>query len=173
MNDYILTLPTESTNSITPVGSIVFSSDDDVPLSSGQEDRRKVRRREVGENDRPGPNEVPEYVPKPREEPVDIPIYKPTPRDRPVDGQIIGVRPAVHQMYSPIHAEGEYPSALCFFEVRGRAPTRNVRNTHAWSAHFRRSSYTELAPRRAESVTLSDSHIICQFYKINQAHFDV
>ena len=28
--------------------------------------------------------------------------------------------------YSPIHAEGEYPNALCFFEVRGRAPTRNV-----------------------------------------------
>ena len=22
--------------------------------------------------------------------------------------------------------EGEYPNALCFFEVRGRAPTRNV-----------------------------------------------
>ena len=28
--------------------------------------------------------------------------------------------------YSPIHAEGEYPNALCFFEVCGRAPTRNV-----------------------------------------------
>ena len=51
--------------------------------------------------------------------------------------------------YSPIYAEGEYPNAL-FFEVRGRAPTRNVWNTHVWSAHFRRSSYTELEPRRAE-----------------------
>ena len=30
------------------------------------------------------------------------------------------------------------------------AAARNVWNTHAWSAHFRRSSYTELAPRRAE-----------------------
>ena len=30
MNDYKLTLPTESTHSITPVGSIVFSSDDAV-----------------------------------------------------------------------------------------------------------------------------------------------
>ena len=59
MNDYKLSLPTESTHSITPVGSIVFSSDDDVPLSSGQEDRRKVRRRDVDQNVRPGPNEVP------------------------------------------------------------------------------------------------------------------
>ena len=42
MNDYKLTMSIESTHSITPVGSIVFSSDDDVPLSSGQEDRRKV-----------------------------------------------------------------------------------------------------------------------------------
>ena len=107
MNDYKLTLPTESTHSITSVGSIVFSSDDDVPFSSGQEDRRKVGRREVGQNDRPGPNEVPEYVPKPREEPVDIPIYKPTPRDRPVDGPIIGVRPADDQMYDPML--GEWP----------------------------------------------------------------
>ena len=52
--------------------------------------------------------------------------------------------------YSPIHAEGEYPNALCFFEVRGRAPTCNVWNTHVWSAHFRRSSYSELELRRAE-----------------------
>ena len=36
MNDYKLTMSIESTHSITPVGSIVFSSDDDVPLSSGQ-----------------------------------------------------------------------------------------------------------------------------------------
>ena len=42
MNDYKLTVPTESTHSITPVGSIVFTSDDEVPLSSGQEDRCKV-----------------------------------------------------------------------------------------------------------------------------------
>ena len=116
MNDYKLTLPTESTHSITPVGSIVFSSDDDVPLSSGQEDRCKVRRREVGENDRPGPNEVPEYVPKPREEPVDIPIYKPTPRDRPVDGPIIGVRPADDQMYDP--RLGEWPVDDRIFEPK-------------------------------------------------------
>ena len=83
INDYKLTMSIEAAHSITPVGSIVFSSDEDVPLSSGQEDRRKVRRWEPCQNDQPGPTEVPEYVPEPRERPVDIPIYKPTPRRRP------------------------------------------------------------------------------------------
>ena len=84
----------------------MFSSDDDVPLSSGQEDRRKVRRREVGQDDRPGLTEVPEYVPQPtREQPVDIPMYNPTPRDRPVDGPIIRARPADDLMYDPMHGE--------------------------------------------------------------------
>ena len=46
INDYKLTMSIETSHSITPVGSIVFSSDEDVPLSSGQEDKRKVRRRE-------------------------------------------------------------------------------------------------------------------------------
>ena len=115
MNDYKLSLPTESTHSITPVGSIVFSSDDDVPLSSGQEDRRKVRRRDVDQNVRPGPNEVPEYVPKPREKPVDIPIYRPTPLDRPVDVPIMGVRPADDRMYDPML--GEWPVNDRIFEA--------------------------------------------------------
>ena len=44
-NDYKLTLSYDTEDSITPVGSIVFSSEEDVPLSSGQEDRRKVRKR--------------------------------------------------------------------------------------------------------------------------------
>ena len=55
INDYNLTMSIETAHSITPVGSIVFSSDEDVPLSSGQEDRRKVRRREPCQNDQPGP----------------------------------------------------------------------------------------------------------------------
>ena len=84
-NDYKLTLSYDTEDSITPVGSIVFSSEEDVPLSSGQEDRRKVRKREPRRKDQPGPTEVPEYVPKPMESPVDVPVYKPTPRDRPVD----------------------------------------------------------------------------------------
>ena len=92
-NDYKLTLFIDTEDSITPVGSIVFSSDEDVPLSSGQEDRRKVRKREPCRHNQPGPTEVPEYVPKPREWPVDVPVYKPTPRDGPVDGPTLGVRP--------------------------------------------------------------------------------
>ena len=106
MNDYTLTVPTVSSHSITPVGSIVFTSDDEVPLSSGQEDRRKVRRREVVQNDQPGPTEVPEYVPKPREELVDVSIYKPTPRDRPVDGPMLRIRSADDRRYDPMLGEG-------------------------------------------------------------------
>ena len=98
INDYNM----DTALSITPVGSIVFSSDEDVPLSSGQEDRRKVRRREPCRNDQPGPTEVPEYVPEPKERPVDIPIYKPTPWDRPVT---IGVRPVDDLMYDPMLRE--------------------------------------------------------------------
>ena len=39
------TLLYDSDNSCTPVGSIVFSSDEGLPLSPGQDDRRKVRKR--------------------------------------------------------------------------------------------------------------------------------
>ena len=101
-NDYKVTLPTKSTHSVAPVGSIVFSSDDDVPLYAGQEDRRKVQRRDVDEDGLPGPNEVLEYVPISRKKPVDIPIYIPTPRDRPVGVPIMGVRPADDERYDPI-----------------------------------------------------------------------
>ena len=45
-HDFKVTLLYDSEDSDTPVGSIVFSSDEDVPLSSGQEDRRKVRKRD-------------------------------------------------------------------------------------------------------------------------------
>ena len=107
-NDYKLTLPTESPH------SIVFSSDDDVPLCSGQEDRRKVRRRDVNEDVPPSPNEVLEYVPIPRKKPVDIPIYTPTPRDRPVEVPIMGVRPADDRMYDPML--GEWPVEDQIFE---------------------------------------------------------
>ena len=106
INDDKLTLSIETADSITPVGSIVFSSDEDVPLSSGQEDRRNVRRREPCRIDQPGPTEVPEYVPKPRERPVDVPVYKPTPRDRPVDGPTLGVRPVDSLMYEPKPSQG-------------------------------------------------------------------
>ena len=112
-NDYKVTLPTKSTHSVTPVGSIVFSSDDDVPLYAGQEDRRKVQRRDVDEDGLPGPNEVLEYVPISRKKPVDIPIYIPTPRDRPVGVPIMGVRPADDGRYDPILGEWPVEDRLC------------------------------------------------------------
>ena len=59
----------DTARSITPVGSIVFSSEEDAPLIPVQEDRRKVQRREPSLNDKQGPTDVPEYVPKPRERP--------------------------------------------------------------------------------------------------------
>ena len=43
--DFKVTLLYESDDSCTPVVSIVFSSDEDHPLSPGQDDRRKVRKR--------------------------------------------------------------------------------------------------------------------------------
>ena len=47
--DYKVTLLCNSDDSRTPVGSVQFSSEEDDPLSSGQDDRRKVRNR----NNRP------------------------------------------------------------------------------------------------------------------------
>ena len=83
--DFKVTLLYDSEDSITPVGSIVFSSEEDVPLSSGQEDRRKVRKRDPRPINQPRPTDVPEYEPTPRERLVDVPVYEPTPRERPVD----------------------------------------------------------------------------------------
>ena len=81
-HDFKVTLLYDSEDSDTPVGSIVFSSDEDVPLNSGQEDRRKRDPRPMNQ---PRPTDVPAYEPTPRERPVDVPVYEPTPRDRPVD----------------------------------------------------------------------------------------
>ena len=84
-HDFKVTLLYDSEDSDTPVGSIVFSSDEDVPLSSGQEDRRKVRKHDPRHMNQPRPTDVPAYEPTPRERPVDVPVYEPTPRERPVD----------------------------------------------------------------------------------------
>ena len=43
--DYKVTLLCNSDDSRTPVGSVQFSSEEDPPLSPGQDDRRKVRKR--------------------------------------------------------------------------------------------------------------------------------
>ena len=45
--DFKVTLLCNSDDSCTPVGSIVFSSEEDPPLSPGQGDRRKVRKRNI------------------------------------------------------------------------------------------------------------------------------
>ena len=100
-NDFKLTLSYNTEDSITPVGSIVFSSEEDIPLSSGQEDRRKVRKRDPRPRGQPRPTDVPKYVPTPRERPVDVPVYKPTPRERPVDDLMLRVRPVDVLAYEP------------------------------------------------------------------------
>ena len=52
--DFKVTLLYDSKDSCTPVGSIVFSSDEDLPLNPGQEDRRKVRKRDPRPVSQPG-----------------------------------------------------------------------------------------------------------------------
>ena len=106
-NDYRLTLLTDSSNSITPVGSIVSFSDDDLPLCSDQEDKRKVQRRDLDDDVPPGPTEVPEYIPMSRQKPVKVPMYTPTPRDQLVKVPIQRVRPADDSMFDPML--GEWP----------------------------------------------------------------
>ena len=126
-HDFKVTLLYDSANLITPVGSIVFSSEEDVPLSSGQEDRRKVckpdprpmkqprltdvkgleptpreRLADVPEYEptsREKPGGVPEYVPTPREKPVDVSAYGRTTRDRPVDEATLRGRPVDDPAY--------------------------------------------------------------------------
>ena len=68
------------------MGSIVFSSDEDVPLSSGQQDRCKVRKCDPRPMSQPRPTDGSAYEPTPRERPVDSPKSEPMPRERPVDG---------------------------------------------------------------------------------------
>ena len=69
------------------MGSIVFSSEEDVPLSSCQEDRRKVRKRDPRPVSQPEPTDGPASEPKP----------EPTPRERPVEiktDSLIDIPPA-------------------------------------------------------------------------------
>ena len=52
--DYKITVLCNSDDSRTPMGSVQFSSEEDHPLSSGQDDRRKVRKcsnRPLGRSD--------------------------------------------------------------------------------------------------------------------------
>ena len=73
-----VTLLYDSEDSDTPVGSIVFSSDEDVPLSSGQEDRRKVRKRDPRPVSQPGPTDGPASERTPEPTPTGKPVEKKT-----------------------------------------------------------------------------------------------
>ena len=106
-NDYRLTLLTDSSNSMTPVGSIVSFSDDDLPLESDQEDTRQVQRRDLDDDVPPGPSGVPEYIPLSGQKTVEDPIYTPTPRDKLVRVPISRVSPADENMFDPML--GEWP----------------------------------------------------------------
>ena len=70
--DFKVTLLYDSEDSCTPVGSIVlFSSDEDLPLSPGQEDRRKVQRRDTRPLSQRGLIDGPATEPTPMERPVE------------------------------------------------------------------------------------------------------
>ena len=69
--DFKVTLLYDSEDSCTPVGSKVFSSDEDLPLSPGQEDRRKVRKRDTRPLSQPGLIDGLATEPTPMERPVE------------------------------------------------------------------------------------------------------
>ena len=69
--DFKVTLMCDSEDSCTPVGSIVFSSNEDLPLSPGQEDRRKVHKRNTQPLSQPGLIDGPATEPTPVERPVE------------------------------------------------------------------------------------------------------
>ena len=114
-----VTLLYDSEDSDTPVGSIVFSSDKDVPLSSGQEDRRKVRKRDPQPVSQPGPTDGPASErtpePTPREKPVEIktdPLIDKLPAAVLPEGSDIEVRPLIiieHSLLKPMTTDGLLP----------------------------------------------------------------
>ena len=71
----------------------MFSSDEDVPLSSGQEDRRKVRKRDPRAVSRPGPTDGPASERTP----------EPTPTERPVERK---TNPLVDKLPAAVLPEG-------------------------------------------------------------------
>ena len=109
--DYRLSLLTDSSLSVTLVGSIVSFSDDDLPLDSDgeltREDTRRVQTRDVTDDAPPGPNVVPEFIPLSAQTPVEEPVCTPMAPDRPVGVPINEVPPADDAMFDPML--GEWP----------------------------------------------------------------
>ena len=108
---YTLSLVTDSSLSVTPVGSIVSFSDDDLPLDYvdelGREDTRRVETRDVM-NDAPlGPTEVPEFIPLSAQTPMEEPLCTPVDPDRPVGVPVNKDPPADDVMFDPML--GEWP----------------------------------------------------------------
>ena len=65
---------------------IVFSSDEDLPLSPGQEDRRKVRKRDTQPLSQPGLIDGPATEPTPGERPVETKTD--SPMDKPPEAEL-------------------------------------------------------------------------------------
>ena len=100
--NFKVTLLYDSEDSDTPVGSIMFSSDEDVLLSSGQEDHRKVRKRDHRPVSQPVPTDGPasERTPEPT----------PTEKMSPVGSVQRTAEPvsvaAKSEMFTPVFAGG-------------------------------------------------------------------
>ena len=109
--DYRLSLVTDSSLSVTPVGSIVSFSDDDLPLDSDgeltREDTRRVQTRDVTNDAPPGPTVVPEFIPLSAQTPIEEPVCTPVAPDRPVGVPINEDPPADDVMFDPML--GEWP----------------------------------------------------------------
>ena len=109
--DYRLSLLTDSSLSVTPVGSILSFSDDDLPLDSDgeltREDTRRVQTRDVTNDAPPGPTVVPEFIPLSAQTPVEEPVCTPVGPDRPVGVPINKDPPADDVMFDPML--GEWP----------------------------------------------------------------
>ena len=91
--DFKVTLIYDSEDSCTPVGSIVFSSNEDLQMSPCQEDRRKVRKRNTRPLSQPGL--------------IDDPATEPTPVERPVETKTDSLMDKPPQAELPVGSDTE------------------------------------------------------------------
>ena len=109
--DYKLSLVTDSSLSVTPVGSIVSFSDDDLPLDFedelGQEDTRRVETRDRINDVPPGPTEARKFIPISAQATLEEPLCTPVDPDRPVGVRINKDAPTDDVVFDPML--GEWP----------------------------------------------------------------